>query len=268
MSIILYTPKEIQKMHAPAKIASDTLSYLKKFVKVGITTSEINLIAHDYIKSHDATPAPLKEGFPAAICTSVNDEICHGIPDDRTLQDGDILNIDVSLYKDGFCGDVSKMFLIGNVSDDAKKLVTTTYECLVRSLLILRPGISLFDIAKRIQTHANNNNYSVVRDFCGHGLGKTLHEEPQILHYVIKGSDGSWQKKTKLKEGMVFAIEPMINAGGYELFIHDNNWTALTKDSSLSAQYEHMVAITKKGAKILTLDEDEKNNPLFKRFIV
>ena len=267
MSIVLYTPQEINKMCTPAKIASDTLSYLKKFVEIGISTNELNNLAHDFIKSHNASPAPLKEGFPASVCISVNDEVCHGIPNDRKLIDGDIVNIDVSLYKNGFCGDVSKMFLVGNVSDDAKKLVDTTYECLVRALMILRPGISLFDIAKKIQTHAHNNSYSVVRDFCGHGLGKTLHEEPQILHYVVKGSSGSWQKKTKLQEGMVFAIEPMINAGGYEIYIHQNNWTALTSDSSLSAQYEHMVAITKKGAKILTLDEDEKNNPLFKRFL-
>jgi methionyl aminopeptidase len=248
MSTVIHKKEDYIKMREAGKLASQTLDYITEFVKEGVTTDELNTLCHDFIVNHNAIPAPLNyNGFPKSICTSVNHVVCHGIPSDKKLKKGDIINIDVTVIKDGWHGDTSRMFFIGKPSILAKKLVETTYECMMRGIEVVKPGATLGDIGYAIQSYAENKGFSVVRDFCGHGLGKIFHMSPQVLHY---GKPGAGQV---LEEGMFFTIEPMINAGKKETRILKDDWTAVTKDKSLSAQYEHSLAVTSNGYEIFTI---------------
>ena len=224
------------------------MDYIKDKIKPGITTQNIDEICVNFLSEHKAYSAPLfYRGFPKSICTSVNHVVCHGIPSDKVLKEGDIVNVDVTALVDGFHGDTSRTYCVGKVSVKAKNLVETTREALERSIKILKPGIHLGDIGNEIQTFVEKKGYSVVRDFCGHGVGREFHEEPNILHYGKVGSG------PRLEEGMVFTIEPMINAGKYDTKVLNDGWTAVTKDKSLSAQFEHTVGITNNGYEIFTL---------------
>jgi methionyl aminopeptidase len=243
-----YYPDEFKKLRNAGKISSQCLDFLSDKIKPGVKTQEINNLCVNFLKKHNAVSAPLfYRGFPKSICTSVNHVVCHGIPSDKTLKAGDIINVDVTSFVDGFHGDTSRTYCVGKVSVKAKKLVEITKEALERSIKILKPGIHLGDIGYEIQSFVESNGYSVVRDFCGHGVGRNFHEEPNILHYGKKGTG------PKLEEGMVFTIEPMINAGKYETKLLNDGWTAVTKDKSLSAQFEHTVGITNNGYEIFTL---------------
>tara|TARA_Y100000748_G_scaffold210760_1_gene176743 strand:- start:638 stop:1405 length:768 start_codon:yes stop_codon:yes gene_type:complete len=245
---------EIRKMRVAGKLAADVLTMIGDYVKSGISTGELDKICHDYIINHQkAIPAPLNyRGFPKSICTSVNHQVCHGIPsNEKILKDGDIVNIDVTVIKDGFHGDTSKMFLIGKSSILAERLCRVTRECMIEAINIVKPGLHIGDIGAVIEEHAHNNNFSVVRDYCGHGIGKNFHEMPQILHYGNKNTG------MKLLEGMTFTIEPMINEGRYKTKVLNDGWTVVTQDRSLSAQWEHTILVTKNGSEILTLRSDE-----------
>ncbi len=237
--IVLKTDPEIDAMKPSCKLAAETLKMIEEKVQPGISTLELNDICHEYILSHDAIPAPLNyRGFPKSVCTSINNVICHGIPNSKEiLKDGDIINIDVTTILDGYHGDTSKTFLVGNVSDKARKLTQITKECLERGISAVRAGGRLGDIGHAIQTHAENHGYGVVREFVGHGIGKTFHEDPQIAHYGKKGTGA------RLEEGMVFTIEPMINEGHWKSKVRKDGWTAVTVDGKLSAQFEHTLAI-------------------------
>ena len=240
---------DIRKMRVAGKLAADVLTMIGDYVKSGISTGELDKICHDYIiNQQKAIPAPLNyRGFPKSICTSVNHQVCHGIPsNEKILKDGDIVNIDVTVIKDGFHGDTSKMFLIGKSSILAERLCRVTRECMIEAINIVKPGLHIGDIGAVIEEHAHNNNFSVVRDYCGHGIGKNFHEMPQILHY------GNRNTGMKLLEGMTFTIEPMINEGRYKTKVLNDGWTVVTQDRSLSAQWEHTVLVTKNGYEILT----------------
>ncbi len=245
---------DIRKMRVAGKLAADVLTMIGEYVKSGISTGELDKICHDYIiNQQKAIPAPLNyRGFPKSICTSVNHQVCHGIPsNEKILKDGDIVNIDVTVIKDGFHGDTSKMFLVGKSSILAERLCRVTRECMIEAINIVKPGLHIGDIGAVIEEHAHNNNFSVVRDYCGHGIGKNFHEMPQILHY------GNRNTGMKLLEGMTFTIEPMINEGRYKTKVLNDGWTVVTQDRSLSAQWEHTVLVTKNGSEILTLRSDE-----------
>jgi len=243
-----YYPDEFKKLRNAGKISSQCLDFISDKIKPGVKTQEIDILCVNFLKKHNAVSAPLfYRGFPKSICTSVNHVVCHGIPSDKTLKEGDIINVDVTSFVDGFHGDTSRTYCVGKVSVKAKKLVEITKEALERSIKILKPGICLGDIGHEIQSFVESSGYSVVRDFCGHGVGRNFHEEPNILHYGKKGTG------PKLEEGMVFTIEPMINAGKYETKLLNDGWTAVTKDKSLSAQFEHTVGITNNGYEIFTL---------------
>ena len=243
-----YYPDEFEKLRNAGKISSQCLDFISDKIKPGVKTQEIDNLCVNFLKKHNAVSAPLfYRGFPKSICTSVNHVVCHGIPSDKTLKEGDIINVDVTSLVDGFHGDTSRTYCVGKVSIKAKNLVEITKEALERSIKILKPGIFLGDIGFEIQSFVEKNGYSVVRDFCGHGIGRNFHEEPNILHYGKKGTG------PKLEEGMVFTIEPMINAGKYETKLLNDGWTAVTKDKSLSAQFEHTVGITNNGYEIFTL---------------
>ena len=252
-SIVIKTPEEMEKMRVAGQLAADVLEMIEPFVKIGVTTDELNTICHDYIVNvQQAIPAPLNyHGFPKSICTSVNHVICHGIPADKKLKDGDIINIDITVIKDGYHGDSSKMFFLGKPSILAERLCRVTLECLEIGIKMVRPGMQLGDIGAAIQQHAEGHNYSVVREFCGHGIGSEFHEEPQVLHY---GKPGTGET---LAAGMCFTIEPMINAGKRHSKMLADGWTVLTKDRSLSAQYEHTLLVTEDGCEILTLRKDD-----------
>lgn len=257
MSIHIKTPEEIAKMRVAGRLAAEVLEMIEPFVKPGVSTLELNDICHDYIVNQQkAIPAPLNyRGFPKSICTSVNHVICHGIPSEKKiLKVGDIVNIDVTVIKDEYHGDTSKMFLIGECSKLAKDLVTVTQQCLYLGIQAVKPGVRLGDIGAIIQQCAESHHYSVVREYCGHGIGKLFHEpDLQVLHYGKKGTG------LTLKPGMTFTIEPMINAGKKEIRTLSDNWTVVTKDHSLSAQWEHTLLMTDTGVEILTLREEEKN---------
>ncbi|MEL0235317.1 MAG: type I methionyl aminopeptidase [Pelagibacteraceae bacterium] len=243
-----YYPDEFKKLRNAGKISSQCLDFISDKIKPGVKTQEIDDLCVNFLKKHNAVSAPLfYRGFPKSICTSVNHVVCHGIPSEKILKEGDIVNVDITSFVDGFHGDTSRTFCVGKVSVKAKNLVETTKEALERSIKILKPGIFLGDIGFEIQNFVEKNGYSVVRDFCGHGVGRNFHEEPNILHYGKKGTG------PKLEEGMVFTIEPMINAGKYETKLLNDGWTAVTKDKSLSAQFEHTVGITNNGYEIFTL---------------
>ena len=246
------TEDEIQKMRIAGRIAAATLEMIGPHVQAGITTDELNTLCHNFIvHEKGAIPASLNyQGFPKSVCTSVNQQICHGIPGPRQLKNGDTLNIDVAVIKDGYYGDTSKMFFVGKSSILMERLVQVTQECLYLAISIVKPGVSLGEIGAIIQDHAHLNHFTVVREFCGHGLGTVFHDEPNVLHYRT----GS---KETLPEGLTFTIEPMINAGTRYMKILPDGWTAVTKDHKPSAQWEHSILVTKTGCEILTLRQEE-----------
>ena len=247
-NIKLHNNEEFDRMRKAGRIAADCLDYITEYVRPGISTSEIDKLCHNFQISKGAVPAPLNyKGFPKSVCTSVNHVVCHGIPGEKVLTDGDIINIDVTPKLNGWHGDTSRMFLVGDVKLKAKKLVEITYEAMMRGIEIIKPGRTTGDIGHAIQSFAEKMNYSVVRDFCGHGLGEVFHDQPSILHF---GSPG---EGVQLKEGMFFTVEPMINVGGYKVKVLSDGWTAVTSDKSLSAQFEHSIGVTKNGYEIFTL---------------
>ena len=239
--------ESFEKTKIAGSIAAGALNEVSKIIKPGISTNEIDNTCYEYINDHKAFSAPLYyRGFPKSCCTSANHIVCHGIPSDKILKDGDIINVDVTAFKEGWHGDTSRMFKIGEVSIKAEKLIKTTYESMMKAIQIVKDGIHLGDIGSTIQSHVEAEGFSVVQDFCGHGIGQTFHKEPNVLHYGEKGTG------EKIKEGMIFTIEPMINLGNYETKTLNDGWTAVTKDKSLSAQFEHTIGVTKDGFEIFT----------------
>ena len=242
-------PEAFAGMRKAGRLAAETLDYITPFVRPGVTTGVLDQLCERFIRDHGAVPAPLGyKGYPKATCISLNHVVCHGIPGDRRIAEDDILNIDVTPILDGWYGDTSRMFFGGpKVGVKARKLVDVTYEALMRGIAVVRPGATLGDIGHAIQSFAEANRFSVVRDFCGHGVGQVFHEAPSVVHYGKAGQG------TALREGTIFTIEPMINAGGWEVKILADGWTAVTKDKSLSAQFEHSIGVTADGAEIFTL---------------
>ena len=239
--------EKFEKMKIAGKLAAKTLDMLTDEIKIGISTDKIDKMGYEYINDNGGYSAPLYyRGFSKSLCTSLNHVICHGIPGERILDEGDILNVDVTAIVDGFYGDTSRMYTVGKISVKAQNLIDATYESLMKSIKILKPGVKLGDIGNEIQNYVEKKGFSVVRDFCGHGIGDKFHEPPNILHYGKKNSG------VKLKPGMTFTIEPMINSGKYDVKILDDGWTAVSKDKSLSAQFEHTVGITENGYEIFT----------------
>ncbi|NMG67443.1 type I methionyl aminopeptidase [Azoarcus indigens] len=256
MSIVIKTPEEIEKMRVACRLAAEVLDYIEPFVKPGVTTGELDRLCHEYMVQVQGTvPAPLNYAppgytpYPKAICSSVNHQVCHGVPGDKALKKGDIVNLDITVITpDGFHGDTSRMFIVGGeASILAKRLCQVTYECMWLGIAAVRPGGRLGDIGAAIQKHAEGNGFSVVREFCGHGLGRKFHEEPQVLHCGKAGTG------VELLPGMIFTIEPMINAGKAAISELPDGWTIVTKDRSLSAQWEHAVLVTDSGAEVLTV---------------
>jgi methionyl aminopeptidase len=256
MSIIIKTPDEIEKMRVAGRLAAEVLEMIAPHVQPGITTAELDRICHDHIvNAQQAIPAPLNyRGFPKSICTSVNHQVCHGIPGNKRLKNGDIVNIDITVIKDGYHGDTSKMFFIGEPSVLARRLVKVTQEALQIGIAQVSPGARLGEIGQAIQAFVESHSYSVVREYCGHGIGRDFHEEPQILHY------GTRDPGPVLQPGMCFTIEPMVNAGRREVKLLPDDWTVVTKDRSLSAQWEHTLLVTEQGVEILTLRREELEN--------
>ncbi len=253
MSVDIKTPEEIEKMRVAGRLASEVLDYIAAHVKPGITTDELDALCHAYMLEVQQTiPAPLNyappgyKPYPKSICTSVNQVVCHGVPGPKRLKDGDIVNIDITVIKDGYHGDTSRMFCVGQPSIQARRLCDVTYECMWLGIQAVRPGAFLGDVGHIIQTHAEKHGFSVVREFCGHGIGRRFHEEPQVLHY------GRPQTGLKLQAGMTFTVEPMINAGKAGIRPLADGWTIVTKDHSLSAQWEHTVLVTESSFEVLT----------------
>jgi len=239
--------EKFKKMRAAGRLAAETLDMITDFIKPGISTNKIDQLCYDYIKDNGGYSAPLHyRGYTKSLCTSLNHVVCHGIPSDRIINDGDSLNIDVTAIIDDYHGDTSRMFAVGNIPIKAKKLIDTTYDSMMKAIQILKPGIKLGDIGYEIQSFVEEKGYSVVKDFCGHGISNMFHEQPNVLHYGNKNTG------MELKPGMTFTIEPMINSGKYDVKILNDGWTAVTKDKSLSAQFEHTVGITENGYEIFT----------------
>ena len=253
MSVTIKTAEEIDKMRVAGRLAAEVLEMIEPHVKPGVTTAELDRICHDYIvQEQRAIPAPLNyRGFPKSICSSVNQVVCHGIPADKRLKKGDIVNLDITVIKDGYHGDTSRMFSVGEVSILARRLMDITYRSLWIGIEKVGPGVRIGDIGAAIQTFVEAHDYSVVREYCGHGIGREFHEEPQILHY--RTSDPGLE----LQPGMCFTIEPMVNAGRRQVKLRPDGWTVVTKDRSLSAQYEHTLLVTETGHEVLTLRQDE-----------
>jgi methionyl aminopeptidase len=263
MAVSIKSPDEIDKMRVAGKLAAEVLDYITPFVKPGITTGELDQLCHDYMVNVQHTvPAPLNYAppgytpYPRSICTSVNHVVCHGVPSDKKLKSGDIINLDITVIKDGYHGDTSRMFCIGEPSIQAKRLCQVTYQCMWRGIEAVKPGAHLGDVGYAIQYHAESHGYSVVREFCGHGIGQQFHEEPQVLHYGRPGTG------LPLTPGMTFTIEPMINAGKPGIRQLNDGWTIVTKDHSLSAQWEHTVLVTETGYEVLTLSAGAPAKPL------
>jgi methionyl aminopeptidase len=254
MSVIIKTPEEIEKMRVAGRLAAEVLEMIEPHVTPGISTDELDRICHDYIVNEQkAIPAPLNyRGFPKSICTSVNHQVCHGIPGGKTLKKGDIVNIDITVIKDGFHGDTSKMFFIGEPSVLAKRLAKVTQEALWLGIRKVQPGLHLTDIGHEIQKYVEAHGYSVVREYCGHGIGREFHEDPQVLHYGEPGGG------VILQPGMCFTIEPMVNAGKRHVKLLPDGWTVVTKDRTLSAQWEHTILVTEDGFEVLTLRQEEQ----------
>ena len=264
MSISIKSQQDLVELRVAARLGAELLDYLTPFIKPGITTREIDRLALEYtVQVQGAIPAPLNYAppgytpYPASICTSVNHVVCHGIPNDRALKDGDIVNVDVTVIKNGWHGDTSRMFIVGKVPPHVERLCRITYEAMWHGITQVRPGARLGDIGHAIQTFAEQSGYSVVREFCGHGIGRKFHEDPQVLHY---GKPGTLEQ---LRPGMVFTIEPMINAGRREIREMPDGWTIVTKDRSLSAQWEHMVLVTESGYEVLTVSAGTPAPPAF-----
>jgi methionyl aminopeptidase len=260
--IILKTPEDLAAMRIAGRLAAEVLDFISPHVKPGVTTGHLDQLCHDYMVNVQGTiPAPLHYAppghrpYPKSICTSVNHQVCHAIPGDRVLKSGDVLNIDVTVIKDGYHGDTSRMFLVGNVPQHARRLSDTTFEAMWRGIHAVRPGATLGDLGHAIQAFAEKQGYSVVREFCGHGIGRRFHEEPQILHY------GKPRTGDTLVPGMVFTIEPMINAGRRDIRLLGDGWTVVTADHSLSAQWEHTVAVTADGFEVLTVSDGTSPPP-------
>jgi methionyl aminopeptidase len=256
-TIKLHGPEAFAGMRAAGRLAAEVLDFITPSVVPGATTGALDRLCHDFITAHGAVPAPLGyRGFPKSICTSVNHVVCHGIPGDKVLEDGDILNIDVTVILGGWHGDTSRMFLVGDgVKLKARRLVDVTYEAMMKGIERVRPGATLGDVGHAIQVHAEAARFSVVRDFCGHGIGRVFHDHPSVLHFGKPGEG------VPLRPGMFFTIEPMINAGRWEVKILGDGWTAVTKDKSLSAQFEHTVAVTETGHEIFTLSPAGLDRP-------
>jgi methionyl aminopeptidase len=248
MPATIKTPEEIEKMRVAGRLAGEVLKMIRPHVQPGITTNELDRICHDYIVDvQHAIPAPLNyRGFPKSICTSVNHVVCHGIPSDKVLKRGDAVNIDITVIKDGFHGDTSKMFFVGEPSVAAERLARISHECMCLGIELVRPGATLGDIGHAIQQHAEAHNCSIVREYCGHGIGREFHEDPQVLHYGKPGTG------MQLQAGMTFTIEPMVNAGKRQTRLLRDGWTVVTKDHSLSAQWEHTILVTQDGHEVLT----------------
>ena len=264
MTIHIKNPQEIEKMRVAGKLASEVLDFITPFVKPGITTEEIDKLCHDYmVNVQNTIPAPLNYApdghtpYPKSICTSINHQICHGVPGPKALKEGDIVNIDITIIKDGFHGDTSRMFHLGETSIQAKRLCRLTYEAMWLGIEQVKPGAKLGDIGFVIQDFAEKNGFSVVREFCGHGIGKRFHEEPQVLHYGKPGTG------LTLEAGMIFTIEPMINAGKRDIKQMPDGWTIVTKDRSLSAQWEHTILVTQNGYEVLTVSDKTPPPPAF-----
>jgi len=253
MAVSIKTNDEIKKMRVAGRLAAEVLTMITPHVKAGVTTDELDKICHDYIvNDQQAIPAPLNyHGFPKSICTSVNHVICHGIPGNKKLKEGDIINLDITVIKDGYHGDTSMMFHIGKTSILAQRLCANAREAMLIGIDLVKPGVTLGDIGHAIQKHAEAQHFSIVREYCGHGIGKGFHEEPQVLHYGTPG------KGLVLEAGMTFTIEPMVNVGKPNIKQLPDGWTVVTKDRSLSAQWEHTILVTETGHEILTLREDE-----------
>jgi methionyl aminopeptidase len=252
----LHEAAEFAFMRRAGRLAAETLDLITPHVVPGVTTGALDRLCHDFIVGRGAVPAPLGyRGFPKSICTSINHVVCHGIPGERALVAGDILNIDVTVILDGWHGDTSRMFLVGDVGVKARRLVDVTYDAMMRGIEAIRPGATLGDIGHAIQSHAEKSRFSVVRDFCGHGLGTVFHDAPSVLHYGRAGEG------LVLEEGMFFTVEPMINAGGHETKLLTDGWTAVTRDRSLSAQFEHSVGVTAGGCEIFTLSPKSWHRP-------
>jgi methionyl aminopeptidase len=262
MSIILKTPEEIEKMRLACRLAAEVLDYVTPFVKPGVTTEELDRLCHDYmVDVQGCVPAPLNyappgyKPYPKSTCTSVNHQICHGIPGEKQLKSGDIVNIDITVIKNGYHGDTSRMFLVGEASIQAKRLCDITFECLWKGIEQVRPNACLGDIGHAIQQYAGAAGFSVVREFCGHGIGKRFHEDPQVVHYGQPGTGD------RLRPNMIFTIEPMINAGKAAIRALADGWTIVTKDHSLSAQWEHTVLVTERSYEILTVSDGMRPAP-------
>ena len=253
MSVSIKTEEEIDKMRVAGRLAAEVLDMIEPYVQAGISTGELDRICHDYMVNEQQTvPAPLNyRGFPKSVCTSVNHQVCHGIPGERKLKNGDMLNIDITVIKDDFHGDTSKTFFIGEAPVIARRLAAITYECMCTGIRMVKPGARLGDIGHAIQRHAESHNYSVVREYCGHGIGREFHEDPQVLHYGRPGTG------LRLEKGMTFTIEPMINVGKRHTKVLKDGWTVVTKDHSLSAQWEHTILVTEDGYEVLTLRAGE-----------
>ena len=253
MPVEIKTLEQQEKMRIAGKLASEVLDMIGDYVKPGVSTLELDEICNDYIvNTQETIPANVGyRGFPATTCTSINHVVCHGIPNEKSLKNGDILNIDVTVIKDGYHGDTSRMFVVGKASNQAKKLIDVTYQSMCAGIMAVKPGNKLGDIGYAIQKHAENNYYSVVKEYCGHGIGQVYHDEPQILHYGIPDTG------LELKSGMTFTSEPMVNLGGAGVRLLSDGWTVVTKDHSLSAQWEHTILVTDNGYEVLTLSPGE-----------
>ena len=264
MSIQIKTAAEIEKMRVAGRLASEVLDYITPFVQPGISTGELDKLCHDYmVDVQGCVPAPLNyappghQPYPKSICSSVNHQVCHGVPGDKVLKAGDIVNLDITVIKDGWHGDTSRMFVVGQPSIQARRLIEATYDCMWRGICSVKPGAHLGDIGQVIQKHAEALGYSVVREFCGHGIGSQFHEEPQVLHYGKAGTG------PVLEPGMIFTIEPMINAGKRDIRMLGDGWTVVTKDHSLSAQWEHTVLVTETAYEVLTVSAGSPPPPAF-----
>ena len=264
MAVTIKNQHDIEKMRIAGKLAAEVLDYITPFVVHGVTTDQLDKLCHDYmVDVQQAIPAPLNyapdghKPYPKSICTSINQQICHGVPSDKVLKNGDILNIDITVIKDGYHGDTSRMFYVGEVTNQAKRLCEITYQAMWLGISKVKPGVTLGDIGYAIQTFTEKSGYSVVREFCGHGIGKVFHEEPQVLHYGKPGMG------LVLKAGMMFTIEPMINAGKRDIKQMPDGWTIVTKDRSLSAQWEHTLLVTETGFEVMTLSSGSPAIPDF-----
>jgi methionyl aminopeptidase len=254
--ITIHSPEDFAGMRRAGRLAAETLDMIAAHVRPGVSTGEIDRLCHDFMVAHGAVPATLGyRGYTKSCCTSVNHVVCHGIPGERILAEGDIVNIDVTVILDGWYGDTSRMFVAGEPSTKARLLMDVTYEAMMKGIAAIRPGATLGDVGHAIQSHVERHRFSVVRDFCGHGIGRNFHEPPNVLHYGRPGEG------PRLRPGMFFTVEPMVNAGRPEVKILDDGWTAVTRDRSLSAQYEHMIGVTERGAEIFTLSPAGLHRP-------